>query len=230
MSTAENKTYKIQNYKENEEKILVRNNKDKNNQSEMSNDINKKSLNQLTVQEKIKFTSFLTLALALLRIFSFDILLLIGEIVTSIIVYFYSLWNNKCMAIIVSINGLSGFIFSFIRIFIHFFTAKTESFGYTSTMGLIISIFATGVYGLILYFGYYGLKNFDVINFGEENNKKHNKHEVFHDNSSDYGAIGEENINKNIITDYGNKAKNIGNNLAQIGETVDNFGKKLNNL
>ena len=216
--------------KNKEEKRLLVDNENGNQNNEESNDMNKKSFDELTIQEKIKLTAFLVLALALLRIFTLDLIIMLGEIVTSIIVYFYALWNNKCMAIIVFINGISGFIFSFIRIFIHFFTAKSESFGYASTMGFIISIFATGVYGLILYFGYYGFKNFDLINFGK-NNTNGNDEKNAHENNvnSDYGAIG-KNTENNRIYDFGNKAKDIGNNLVQIGDNVDKLGKNLNKL
>jgi hypothetical protein len=214
--------------KQNEEKRLIVNNENSHENNSASNDINKKSLDELTIEEKIKLTAFLVLALALLRIFTLDLLIMLGEIVTSIIVYFYSLWNNKCMAIVVSINGISGFIFSFIRIFIYFFTAKSESFGYASTMGLIISIFATGVYGLILYFGYYGLKNFQLLNFGKKDKEnENNEHE--RNRSSEYGAIGKD-TNNNPLDDFGTKAKNIGNNLVHIGNNVEKLGKNLNKL
>lgn len=215
----------------NEEKSLLVNYENGNYNNDTSNEINKKSLDELTIQEKIKLTAFLVLALALLRIFTLDLLIMLGEVVTSVIVYFYSLWNNKCMAIVVIINGVSGFIFSFIRIFIYFFTAKSESFGYASTMGFIISIFATGVYGLILYFGFYGFKNFELLNFGknskERNNNGNNANE--HNLTSDYGAIG-KNTENNPFDDFGSKAKNIGNNLVQIGDNVDKLGKNLNKL
>ena len=216
----------------NEEKRLLVNNENGHNNSHASNDFNKKSLDELTIQEKIKLTAFLVLALALLRIFTFDLIIMLGEIVTSIFVYFYSLWNNKCMAIVVIINGISGFIFSFIRIFIYFFTAKSESFGYASTMGFIISIFATGVYGLILYFGYYGFKNFELLNFGKNSKDKENEHHQTHEHNptSDYGAIGKNNTEHNVFDDFSSKAKNIGNNLVNIGENVDKLGKNLNKL
>lgn len=213
-----------------EENRLLVNNENGNEDSYVSNDINKKSLDELTVQEKIKLTAFLILSLALLRIFTLDLLIMLGEFVTSIIVYFYSIWNNKCMAVVVIINGVSGFIFSFIRIFIYFFTAKSESFGYSTTMGLIISIFATGVYGLILYFGYYGFKNFELLNFGKKERNEENDNNGKNP-TSDYGAIGRNShTNINNLDDFGNKAKNIGNNLVQIGDTVEKLGKNLNKL
>jgi len=235
-----------------EKKLLVHNENDTQGNEE-TNELNKKSFDELSIADKIKLLSFLVLALALLRIFTLDLIIMIGEFITAILVYFYSMWNNKCMAIVVLINGISGFIFSFIRIFTSLWAAKTESFSYLSVMAFIISIFATIVYGLILYFGHYGLKNFDMINFGKNKEKKndHNNNDSMEKNvTSDYGAIGKnendihhdanngkkvkeasKNENEeNPLMNLGNKAKDIGNNLVHIGETVDQLSKNLNKL
>ncbi len=197
---------------------------DKSNSSQSN--INQKSFGDLSISEKIKLTSFLVLALALTRIFTLDLIIMIGEIITSILVYFYSHWNNKCMAIVVMINGISGFIFSFIRIFINFFTAKSENFGYLSTMGFIISIFASFVYGIICYLAYYGFKNFEMINFGRDDKKNQNDNNA----TSEYGSIGNTGNNANSIFKIPEQAKDLGDKLSNFGNKVDEVGKTLNKL
>jgi hypothetical protein len=237
----ENKNNVIKESENNTENcLLIRNEQHKLNETQSSTNsgFSIRRIGELTISEKIKLTSFMIIGLAFLRVFSFDILIMIGELITSVLVYLYSMWNNKCMAILVGINGISGFIYSFIQIFKNLFIAKSEKFGYISTLNFLISIFATIVYFIICYLAYYGFKHFDLLRFGLHKERHDNKKEKDVNETSHYGALNEEKkteldrsvnieLNGSVIKNDKNiqekdKEKDKDNVFNKIGEFQDN--------
>lgn len=191
-----NKDLKKNNSKDNLN-IIIQDNKILDNLTEIEN----KNFLELTIPEKIKFLAYIILGLALLRIFTLELFTMIGELLIAIIVYLYSFWKNKCMAIVVMINGVSGFIYSFIKLFILFFKAKSESFSYFSTIVFIVDIFSTFVYALILYAGYYGFRNFAIFKYKTDDQPSSSNYSEIsrgHNQYADYGAL-ENNENKNLL-------------------------------
>ena len=209
-------------------------------------DFSFRRLGELGISEKIKLTAFMMIAMAILRIFSFDLFVMIGELLTAIIVYLYSIWNNKCMAVLVAINGISGFVYSFVQIFKNILTAKSEKFGYIATINLIVSIFATLVYGIVVYLAYYGFKHFDLLRFGKHEDRHLDKEKDANE-TSEYGALDRDNVKKDLNQSF-NKADKHSNeehknkegekkgkedlfdNLGTIGEKAKAAGENLNKL
>lgn len=250
----------------NEEKALLVKNENNSNRSHPLNldetqeskktEFSFRRIGDLQISEKIKLTAFMIIAMAVLRIFSFDLFVMIGELLTAIIVYLYSIWNNKCMAVLVAINGISGFVYSFIQIFRNILTAKSEKFGYIATINLIVSIFATLVYGIVIYLAYYGFRHFELLKFAKHDDKetKENKEDNANGNeTSQYGALEKDDTNANgqgkkegnssdkekkdkdnsildNLGSIGEKAKAAGENLNKIKEGVDQVGEVLNKL
>lgn len=240
-----------------------KNNKNENlNNSHDSNrsDFSFARLKELSIQEKIKITAFMMISVAVLRIFSFEIFVMLGELISSIIVFLYSLWNNKCMAILVAINGISGFVYSFISIIKNLLSLKSENFGYVSVINLMVAIFSTLVYACVIYLAHYGLKHFELLKFGkhEDRHKEKDENEGI---VSEYGAIGKDkDINnsfskadtlsikkdkKNPIEEnkeskdngifdnfssLGVKAKEAGENVAKLKNGIDMVGEALDKL
>jgi hypothetical protein len=95
--------------------------------------------------------------LAFSRLLSFEILTMIGEIMTAIMIYLYSLSQNKCMAIFCMINGVIGMLHSFFSIFHTFPLMKTNWFSFYYSLLFTISLYSILVYLLICYFSYFGL-------------------------------------------------------------------------
>jgi hypothetical protein len=72
-------------------------------------------------------------------------------------IYFYSLYRNKCTAIFCMISGLLGDIRSLINIIHSFSVTKDNWFSEYYTLIFLIAIYSAVVYGLIIYFAYFGL-------------------------------------------------------------------------
>ena len=230
----------------NEEKALLVNNEQHlpnanldETQSSKQSEFSLRRLGDLKMSEKIKLTAFMIIAMAVLRIFSFDIFVMIGELLTSIIVYLFSIWNNKCMAILTGINGIAGLLFSFIQIFKSLNDARKEKFGYISTINVIVSIFSTFVYAIVCYLSYYGFRHFDLLRFGKHEDRHLDKEKEKENETSQYGAM-EKDLNSSVREGDKNKNeehKNIEGEqkgkedfIGQIGENAKAAGEKLTQL
>ena len=259
-----NKYNNNNNYKNEENSLLVKQEKEKenldNSRDSKRSDFSFRRLGELEISEKIKLTAFMMIAVSVLRIFSFELFVMIGELLSSIIVFLYSMWNNKCMAVLVLINGISGFVYSFISIFKNILLAKSEKFGYISVVNLIVSLFSTLVYAIVIYLAHYGFKHFELLRFGKHEDRNINKEKNGND-TSQYGTLekdlnnsfikAEKNANKNNyknnkenndnkgngkedifdnLNSLGEKAKETGENISKLKNGIDMVGDALNKL
>jgi hypothetical protein len=228
----ENNKNKIndKNNKNEENSLLVKNgneNLDNSHDSNKSNFSFRKIL-ELEISEKIKVTAFMIIGIAVFRIFSFEIFIMLGELLSSVIVFLYSIWNNKCMAILVAINGISGFVYSFISIFRNLLALKSENFGFLSVLNLIVSLFSTFIYGIVIYLAHYGFKHFELLKFGKHEDR-HRERNANQNNTSQYGALDKDLNNSFSKADTqsikNEKKEKNQNNISQHGA----LDKDLNN-
>lgn len=132
----------------------------------------------------IKYLHILTImivVLAFCRLLSLEIMTMIGELMTALMIYFYSQSRTKCMAIFCMINGVIGLLYSIFRIFSIFSAIKANSFNLYSSILFSISLYSLIIYLLICYFSYIGISGSNQNDQG------------FFSTSSNYGAIITEN-------------------------------------
>jgi hypothetical protein len=131
--------------------------------------------------KSLHILTIMTLVLAVSRLFSLEIMTMIGELMTAFMIYFYSQSRNKCMAIFCMINGSIGLIYGILRIISTFPAMKANWFSIYSTILFLISLYALVVYSLICYYAYIGIVDSNQNNSG------------FLPSSTNYGAIISDN-------------------------------------
>jgi hypothetical protein len=162
------------------------NNDANNNTSFFSDDTDKMSA-------RLKLVAILTVILALSRLISFEIILFLSDLMTALMIYFYSLSQNKCMAIMTMINGVIQMIYAFIKIYNVFTVTKATWFSFYNSLLFLIAIYAIVVYGLVCYYAYVGIVKYEHTGFGLPTTVNNNRGMPV---SSNYGAISENNNNK----------------------------------
>jgi hypothetical protein len=132
---------------------------------------------------KLRNLIFNTVFLGMLRLIAFDVMAMISDILTALMLYFYATAKTKCMAILTMINGVLGLLYGGFRFTTYAMVFKTEASPYAFVL-LAIAIYGLAVYSFICYYAYYGLRNFSnnlmpQLESGTGNN----------DIESNYGAI-----------------------------------------
>jgi hypothetical protein len=105
----------------------------------------------------------MTVILAVLRIISLDIMLLVSDLLNALMVYFYSQSRNKCMAIFCGINGAIGIIYAFIKFFSFWSQAKAAWFSFYYSILVLVALYAIVVYSAMLYFAYIGYNKYQMM-------------------------------------------------------------------
>jgi hypothetical protein len=108
---------------------------------------------------KMKLLVIQTIVLGMLRIVSLDIMALISDILTALMLYFYANAKTKCMAILTAVNGCIGLLYGIFRFITAWFYFKDVGTGYAVLL-FAISIYGLFIYSYICYYAYYGYKNF----------------------------------------------------------------------
>ncbi len=109
--------------------------------------------------KRLFYLAGMTVALGLLRLASLDIMFLISDLLTALMVYFYATSKSKCMALFCMINGVIGIIYAIVKFFPAFNQCKEEWFTFYPTFLLLVSIYACFVYSLICVVAGLGLKD-----------------------------------------------------------------------
>jgi hypothetical protein len=146
----------------------------------------------------LRVLTIMTIILSLSRLISFEILTMIGEIMTAIMIYLYSLSRSICMAIFCMVNGVIGLVFSLMRIFHTFPTMKSNWFSIYYSLLFLIAFYSLIVYLLICYFSYLGIKQ-NVQNV-----------DGLLPTATNYGAISIENINTKSFKPFQGKGMILG--------------------
>jgi hypothetical protein len=122
---------------------------------------NKTSVNTVFCDFDLKITALVvqSFILGLLRLVTLDLMALISDLLTSLMLYFYMQSKTRCMAILTAINGVIGLIYAVFKFFPSFFAFKGEG-TMLSFIVFATSVFAIYVYGSICYYAYYGIANF----------------------------------------------------------------------
>lgn len=127
--------------------------------------------------------SICCLILALGRIIAGEIMLCISDILTAVMIYFYSQSKTKCMAIFCMINGVIGIIYSLAKFLPAWKLAKENWFHLYQTLLVVIALYAIIVYLIICYFSFVGIRKYEMglaLPGGYDGNRNV---------SSNYGAI-----------------------------------------
>jgi hypothetical protein len=167
------------------------------NEFNSNNDDNVNSFEN-NIAKSLRILTIMTVILACSRLLSFEIMTMIGELMTAVMIYFYSQSRTKCMAIFCMINGAIGLIYAVLRIFITFSSMKANWFNLYSTLLFSISLYALMVYSLICYFAYFGII---------ENNQSTGG---FFPTSSSYGAILTDNKATKSFVPFDGKGTIVG--------------------
>jgi len=150
------------------------------------------------ITKYLRVLTIMTIILSLSRLISFEILTMISEIMTAVMIYLYSLSRNKCMAIFCLVNGVIGLVFSLLRIFHAFPIMKSNWFSFYYSLLFLIAFYSLIVYLLICYFSHLGIiqnvQNVDGLLTTATN----------------YGAISIENINTKSFKPFKGKGTILG--------------------
>ena len=93
-----------------------------------------------------------------LRLLNFDIWTMIGDGMTALMIYFFLRQPNKCMSLMVLINGVISDIYGILRLnYAWKFYSNDGSF--MSFVLFSIAIYAIILYAMMTYYAYYGYKN-----------------------------------------------------------------------
>jgi hypothetical protein len=157
-----------------------------------NNDIERNSSSQdeeAQMTKKLKILMYMTIALAICRIISLDILVLISDLLTALMIYFYNQSKNKCMAIFCLINGVIGIIYALMKFFPAITLMKSHQFAFYYVLLWFIALYALVVYSLICYYSVVGMRKYEMTGspfmMGSANSNTNNSNY----NSSNYGAI-----------------------------------------
>ena len=151
----------------------------------------------------------MTIVLAICRIVTIDIFLMISDLLTALMLYFYMQNSNQCMAIFVMINGVMGLFSSIgktVQVFNFVYNNEFTAFSFIS---LLIVCYSILLYIIICIFSYFELNkpnSFQTDNF------------IFNQRAptnANYGAIPtSEETNNNILKDkfvpFGGKGTTLG--------------------
>src|SRR5688572_2863828 len=96
--------------------------------------------------KKLHILTIMTVILAVSRLVSLEILLMFSDLLTALMIYFYSQAKNKCMAIFCMINGVIGIIYAITKLFSTYSQWKLSSFGFYYTVLTLICLYAIIVY------------------------------------------------------------------------------------
>jgi hypothetical protein len=98
------------------------------------------------------------LVLTGLRIINLDIWTMIGDGMTALMIYFFLRQPNKCMSLMVLINGLISDIYGILRL--NYAWKIYSNDGSFMTFALFfIAVYAILLYSIMTYYGYYGYRN-----------------------------------------------------------------------
>ncbi len=165
----------------------------------MFNDIENQTtdLEEQKMIKNLKTLTWMTIILAVLRIISVDIMLLLSDLLTALMVYFYAQSRNKCMAIFCGINGAIGLIYAVIKFFSSWSLAKGAWFSFYQNILVLIAIYAIVTYSAMLYLAYLGINKYQMIPFPSMPQAE----------TSNYGAVDTQ---KSNFVAFGGKGTTIG--------------------
>jgi hypothetical protein len=118
---------------------------------------------EIKMIKNLKILTWMTVILGILRIFSLEIMLLLSDLLSALMIYFYARSRNKCMAIFCGINGVIGIIYAIIKFFSSWTVAKNNWFSLYYNFLVCITIYALLTYAAIIYFAYLGIKRYEMM-------------------------------------------------------------------
>lgn len=157
----------------------------------MFNDIENQTndADELKIITKLKSLTYMTIVLAVLRIISLDIMLLISDLLSALMIYFYAQSRNKCMAIFCGINGAVGLIYATIKFFSSWTVAKNNWFSLYYTLILLIAIYSLVIYSMMIYYAYVGYKRYEMFSTGLPQQQSSNYGSVISEQKSNFVAF-----------------------------------------
>lgn len=155
--------------------------------------------NNINNTNKIKISTrtlmILAIVLAVCRLIPLDILAMISDLLTALMLYFYMQSPNQCMAIFVIFNGIMGLFSSVGKIVQVINLINKNDFNCISLIIICIAIYAVILYLIICMFGFF------------EMNKDNQQQPVYNNQylqsapvNANYGAIPTNDQDNNIKT------------------------------
>jgi hypothetical protein len=122
---------------------------------------NKTSVNTVFCDFDINIKALMiqTCILGVLRLVTLDLMAMISDLLTVLMLYFYLTSKTRCMAIMTMINGTMGLVYAVFKFFPSFFAFRGEASVFSFAV-FGISVYAIYVYGFICYYAYIGIANF----------------------------------------------------------------------
>lgn len=157
---------------------------------------------ELTLTKRLRILAIMTIVLAILRLLSLDIIGILGDLLTALMIYFYSQTKTKCMAIFCLFNGGIGLIYAFIKISQMYTLTKINWFNVYYMLLFLISLYDIFVYLAICYLSYLGITKYQM-GFDSSQIPAAN-------NGSNYGAINVNNHNNNNFTPFHGRGQTVG--------------------
>ena len=180
------------------------NNTNNNNDPETNIQHNNESSDEAKMSYWLLNLTYMTIALAILRILNIDILLMISDLLSALMLFFFYKSKTKCMAIMCLINGVVGIIYALIKIIPAFKVPLTL---YTSLLFLVLS-YAIIVYSLICYVSAVGYNKCQATGFpGGMGMSGQRQSPTAGTAYGDYGAAAET---KPLFTAFSGKGTTIG--------------------
>lgn len=160
------------------------------------------------MNSRLKNLTYMTIVLGIARIVSLDIMLMISDLLTALMIYFYSQSKNKCMPIFCMINGVIGIIYALVKFFPAWSLAKAHWFSFYQSLIVIIALYAIVVYSFICYLSYLGIVKYEMgFGFGSlQNYPQQSSYGV----SSNYGAISTGQNNDTKFAAFSGKGTTLG--------------------
>jgi hypothetical protein len=162
-----------------------------------NNNENTNSSRDEKLDKNLKILIGMTIILGISRIISLEIMAIISDLLTAVMIYFYMIQKNKCMAIFLAINGGIGIIYAVFKFFPAYSALKGNWFSFYYFVLFIIATYSLIVYGLICYAAYDGIQKYEMAGFGLPLPGNYNSQSQNTGVSTNYGALESQNPETN---------------------------------
>lgn len=126
---------------------------------------NNENEEEYTMSKRLFVLAIMTASLGLLRLASLDFMMMLSDLLTALMIYFYACSRTKCMAIFCMINGVIGIIYAIMRISPSIAVSKGNWFNFYYFLLTLIAFYAFLVYAAICYYALVGILKYPM-NFG----------------------------------------------------------------
>lgn len=162
---------------------------------------------EFIMTRRLKNLAIAAIVLAVARIIPLDLMFMISDLLSALMIYFYAISKTKCMAIFSGINGVIGIIYGFVKLIPAWNLAKANWFNIYQSICCLIPIYAIVIYSILCYMSYIGIRKYEMMGFGMPQSSS-NENLARYNVSSNYGALPNNN-NEKGYTAFGGKGTTL---------------------